>query len=134
MGFVEKHSFWNIFRSFDLLWIMYILFLHVAIIVASQGSGTPWIELRHRDTQERVLSFFITWAGLHFWQSLLDVGMQYSLVSKETLLIGTRMVLKSIVALVWTNYFCKIGACDIHNPLEHNIFLDVIYSSSSEFP
>ena len=84
---------------------MYILFLHAAISVASQGSVTPWIELRHRDTQEQVLSFFITWACLRFWQSLLDVGMQYSLVSKETLLIGTRMVLKSIVALVWTIVF-----------------------------
>ena len=75
MGFLEQLSFWNIFRSFDHLWIMYILFLHAAISEASQGSGTPWIELRHKDTQERVLSFFITWAGLRFWQSLLDVGM-----------------------------------------------------------
>ena len=37
MGFLEQHSFWNIFRSFDRLWIMYILFLQDAIIVASQG-------------------------------------------------------------------------------------------------
>lgn len=51
MGFLEQRSFWNIFHSFDRLWIMYILFLHAAISVASQGSGTPWIELRHRDTQ-----------------------------------------------------------------------------------
>ena len=31
-------------------------------------------------------------------------------------------------------FFYKIGACDIHTPLEYNIVLDVIYSSSSEFP
>ena len=105
MGFLEQLSFWNIFRSFDRLWIMYILFLQAAIIVASQGSGTLLIELRHRDTQAQVLSFFITWVGLNFWQSLLDVGIQYSLVSKKTLLIGTRMVLKSIVELVWTIVF-----------------------------
>ena len=61
--------------------------------------------MRHRDTQAQVLSLFITWAGLRFWKSLIDVGMQYSLVSKETLLIGTRMLLKSIVALVWTIVF-----------------------------
>ena len=61
--------------------------------------------MRHKDTQERVLSFFITWASLRFWQYPLDVGMQYSLVSKETLLIGTRMVLKIVVALVWTIVF-----------------------------
>jgi len=105
VGFVEQRSFWNIFRSFDRLWIMYILFLQAAIIVAYQGSGNPWKELRHRDTQAQVLSFFITWAGLRFWQSLLDAGMQYSLLSKETPLIGIRMVLKSIVALVWTIIF-----------------------------
>ncbi|GLJ16179.1 hypothetical protein SUGI_0270170 [Cryptomeria japonica] len=104
-GFVEQRSFWNIFRSFDRLWVMYILFLQAAIIVANEGSGIPWIELKERDTQVQVLSVFITWAGLRLWQSLLDAGMQYSLVSKETPLIGIRMVLKTIVAMVWTIVF-----------------------------
>eukprot|EP01018_Ginkgo_biloba_P014079 Gb_29725 [translate_table: standard] len=107
-GFVEQRSFWNIFRSFDRLWIMYILFMQAAIIVACQGSGIPWVELRHRDTQVQALSVFITWAGLRVLQSLLDAGMQYSRVSKETPLIGIRMVLKSIVALVWIIVFAVL--------------------------
>eukprot|EP01018_Ginkgo_biloba_P024102 Gb_37962 [translate_table: standard] len=107
-GFVEQRSFWNIFRSFDRLWIMYILFLQAAIIVAWNGSGIPWKELKHRDIQARVLSVFITWAGLRVLQSLLDAGMQYSLVSRETPLLGIRMVLKSVVATVWTVVFAVL--------------------------
>jgi callose synthase len=30
-GFVEQRSFWNIFRSFDRLWIGYLLVLQVHI-------------------------------------------------------------------------------------------------------
>eukprot|EP00252_Welwitschia_mirabilis_P010583 TRINITY_DN2391_c0_g1_i1.p1 TRINITY_DN2391_c0_g1~~TRINITY_DN2391_c0_g1_i1.p1 ORF type:complete len:1782 (+),score=270.87 TRINITY_DN2391_c0_g1_i1:159-5504(+) len=104
-GFVEQRSFWNIFRSFDRLWLMHILFLQASIIVACQGAGNPFIELRYRDTQVQVLSIFITWGGIRFLQSLLDAGTQYSLTSKENPLIGIRMVLKSLVALTWTVVF-----------------------------
>ncbi|KAK9114260.1 hypothetical protein Syun_021057 [Stephania yunnanensis] len=32
-GFVEQSSFWNVFRSFDRLWVLSILFLQASIIV-----------------------------------------------------------------------------------------------------
>ncbi|XP_010919535.1 callose synthase 12 [Elaeis guineensis] len=104
-GFVEQRSFWNIFRSFDRLWIMLILFLQAATIVAWEGKTYPWQNLRSRDVQVRVLTIFITWAGLRFLQSILDAGTQYSRVSRETLWLGVRMVLKSIVAIAWTIAF-----------------------------
>ncbi|XP_010269904.1 PREDICTED: callose synthase 12-like [Nelumbo nucifera] len=104
-GFVEQRSFWNIFRSFDRLWIMHILFLQAAIIVAWEGKKYPWTALESRDVQVRVLTVFITWGGLRFLQSLLDAGTQYSLISRETLALGLRMVLKSIAAAVWTVVF-----------------------------
>ncbi|CAL9780103.1 unnamed protein product [Musa acuminata subsp. burmannicoides] len=104
-GFVEQRSFWNLFRSFDRLWVMLILFLQAAIIVAWRGETYPWQNLQTRDDQVRVLTIFITWAGLRLLQSILDAGTQYSLVSSETKLLGVRMVLKSLVAITWTVAF-----------------------------
>ncbi|XAR55506.1 1,3-beta-glucan synthase [Bertholletia excelsa] len=104
-GFVELRSFWNLFRSFDRLWIMLILFLQAAIIVAWEQKEFPWQALENRDVQVQVLTLFLTWSGLRFLQSLLDAGMQYSLVSRETLWLGLRMVLKIVVAVGWIIVF-----------------------------
>ncbi|KAH7844947.1 hypothetical protein Vadar_033581 [Vaccinium darrowii] len=104
-GFVEQRSFWNLFRSFDKLWIMLILFFQAAFIVAWEERGYPWEALESRDVQVRVLTVLFTWSGLRFLQSLLDIGMQYKLVSRETLWLGVRMVLKSVIAAGWILVF-----------------------------
>ncbi|KAE8075936.1 hypothetical protein FH972_014616 [Carpinus fangiana] len=104
-GFVEQRSFWNLFRSFDRLWVMLALFLQAAIIIAWEQKKYPWLALGTRDVQVKVLTVFFTWSGLRFVKSLLDAGMQYSLVSRETLGLGVRMVMKSVVAAVWLLVF-----------------------------
>ncbi|KAI3728660.1 hypothetical protein L6452_17299 [Arctium lappa] len=105
-GFVEQRSFLNLFRSFDKLWIMLFLFLQAAIIVAwKDGEDYPWQSLKDNDIQAKVLSVFITWSALRFLQALLDAVMQYKLVSRETLWLGVRMVLKIIVSAVWIIIF-----------------------------
>ncbi|XP_054810137.1 callose synthase 12-like [Prosopis cineraria] len=104
-GFVEQRSFWNLFRSFDRLWVMLILFLQAAIIVAWEQKEYPWQALEDRTVQVRVLTIFFTWSGLRFLQSLLDAGMHYKLVSRETMGLGVRMVLKCVVAAVWIVVF-----------------------------
>lgn len=104
-GFVEQRTFWNIFRSFDRLWVMLILFFQAAVIVAWQGTDFPWQALERRDVQVQLLTIFITWAGLRFIQSILDAGTQYSLVTRDTMWIGLRMVLKSVVAVTWAVVF-----------------------------
>lgn len=104
-GFVEQRSFLNLYRSFDRLWVMLILFLQVAIIVAWEGKDYPWQALKEREVQVRALTIFFTWSGLRFLQSLLDVLMQHKLVSRETLGLGFRMVMKSIVAAAWILVF-----------------------------
>ncbi|XP_027127052.2 callose synthase 12 [Coffea eugenioides] len=104
-GFVEQRSFWNLFRSFDKLWIMLILFLQAAIIVAWEQRQYPWQALERRPVQVKVLTVFFTWSGLRFLQSLLDFGMQYGLVSRETKMLGVRMVLKSVVSAGWIVVF-----------------------------
>ncbi|KAK8551539.1 hypothetical protein V6N13_119997 [Hibiscus sabdariffa] len=109
-GFVEQRSFWNVFRSFDRLWILLILFLQASVIVAWSGKKNPWDALRETDIQVELLTVFITWAGLRFWQSVLDAGTQYSLVSKQTVWLGIRMVLKSMAALTWIVVFAVFYA------------------------
>ncbi|KAJ4703481.1 Callose synthase [Melia azedarach] len=96
--------FWSR-RSFDKLWVLLILFLQASAIVAWVGTDYPWQALDSRDVQVELLTVFITWGGLRFLQSLLDAGTQYSLVSRETMWLGVRMVLKSLVALTWTVVF-----------------------------
>ncbi|KAE9594991.1 hypothetical protein Lal_00041226 [Lupinus albus] len=104
-GFVEQRSFWNLYKSFDRLWVMLILFFQAAIIVAWEGTMYPWEALERRDVQVKMLTLFITWSGLRLLQSVLDAGTQYSLVSRETPWIGVRMVLKTMVAITWTVLF-----------------------------
>ncbi|PKA66554.1 Callose synthase 12 [Apostasia shenzhenica] len=109
-GFVEQRSFWNLFRSFDRLWVMLFLYLQAATIVAWEGKDYPWQNLQSRDVQVRALSIIITWAGFRFLQSILDAGTQYSLVRRETIWLGVRMMLKSIAAAAWTVAFSILYA------------------------
>ncbi|ONI10429.1 hypothetical protein PRUPE_4G047200 [Prunus persica] len=104
-GFVEQRSFWNVFRSFDKLWVLLILFLQASIIVAWKETDYPWQALERRDDQVQLLTLFITWGGLRLLQAVLDAGTQYSLVSRETMLLGVRMVLKGAAAATWTIVF-----------------------------
>lgn len=105
-GFVEQRSFLNLFRSFDKLWIMLFLFLQAAIIVAwKDGKTYPWEALSDKDVQARVLSVFITWSALRLLQAVLDAVMQYKLVSRETLSLGVRMVLKIVTSFIWIIIF-----------------------------
>ncbi|KAL3820479.1 hypothetical protein ACJIZ3_006384 [Penstemon smallii] len=107
-GFVEQRTFWNLFRSFDRLWVLLILYFQAAAIVAWVGRDYPWQALESRDVQVELLTIFITWAGLRFWQSILDAGTQYSLVTRDTKLLGFRMVFKSMVAVGWVIVFAVL--------------------------
>ncbi|GAB4824930.1 Callose synthase 12 [Ancistrocladus abbreviatus] len=109
-GFVEQRSFWNLFRSFDRLWVMLILFLQAAIIVAWEQKTYPWEALKSRDVQVKVLTVFLTWSGLRFLQSFLDLGTQYSLISRETMSVLVRMVMKIVVAACWMVIFAVFYA------------------------
>uniref|UniRef100_A0AAU6MVC9 1,3-beta-glucan synthase n=1 Tax=Paeonia lactiflora TaxID=35924 RepID=A0AAU6MVC9_PAELC len=109
-GFVEQRSFWNVFRSFDRLWVLLILFFQASIIVAWEGKTYPWQALENRDVQVKLLTIFITWAGLRLLQSVLDAGTQYSLVSRETVSLAVRMVLKSLAASTWITVFAVFYA------------------------
>lgn len=103
-GFVEQRTFWNLFRSFDRMWVMLILMFQASVIVAWEGTQYPWQALEKDHVQVEVLTIFITWAGLRVIQSILDAGTQYSLVRERKWLL-VRMVLKTLVAVTWTSVF-----------------------------
>ncbi|MCO5556549.1 hypothetical protein L7F22_010099 [Adiantum nelumboides] len=104
-GFVEERTFWNIYRSFHHLWTGYILLLQAMIILAFNSNDSPWTQITEREVQAKILTVFITWAGLRVLQAALDIIMQFRLVSFETVLVGLRMVLKLVVAAAWTIAF-----------------------------
>jgi callose synthase len=104
-GFVEVRSFWNIYRNFDRLWVMLLLYLQAAAIVACEGAKWSWDDLlssrgsEYKDTQVRVLTVFITWAALRFLQSLLNIGTQFRHIFRDGQMIVVCMVLKVVVAV-----------------------------------
>ncbi|XP_071726510.1 callose synthase 11-like [Rutidosis leptorrhynchoides] len=104
-GFVEQRTFWNVFRNFDRLWVLLILFFQASMIVAWREPLYPWDVLSIRDVQVELLTVFITWAGLRFVQSILDAGTQYSLVTRDSKLLLFRMIMKSLVSLTWAIVF-----------------------------
>ncbi|KAI5059885.1 hypothetical protein GOP47_0024305 [Adiantum capillus-veneris] len=104
-GFVEQRSFWNIFRSFDHLWVGLFLMLQAMIILSFNGDGVPWHVLYNRDVQGALLSIFISWSSMRFVQAVLELGLQYSLISRETKLVGVRMLLKLLVSIGWVIIF-----------------------------
>ncbi|KAM0864548.1 hypothetical protein ACQ4PT_043856 [Festuca glaucescens] len=106
-GFVEVRSFWNIYRSFDRLWVMLVLYLQAAAIVAWNDAKWPWQNFDRR-AQVRVLSVFITWAALRFLQSLLDIGTQFRRAFRDGRMLAVRMVLKAIAAAVWVLVFAVL--------------------------
>ncbi|XP_017974639.1 PREDICTED: callose synthase 12 [Theobroma cacao] len=104
-GFVEQRSFLSLYRSFDRLWVMLLLFLQAAVIVAWEEKGYPWEALYDKYVEIKLLTLFITWSGMRFLHALLEAMSEYSRVSKETLGLGIRMVLKIVVATAWVYAF-----------------------------
>nr|VDD27893.1 unnamed protein product [Brassica oleracea] len=107
-GFVERRTFFYLYRSFDRLWVMLALFLQAAIIVAWEekpggGSVTSqlWNALKSTDVQVRLLTVFLTWSGMRLLQAVLDAGSQRPLISRETKRLFFRMLMKVVAATVW---------------------------------
>ncbi|KAK8623711.1 hypothetical protein V6N13_065074 [Hibiscus sabdariffa] len=121
IGFAEQRTFWNVFRSFDRLWMMLFLFLHVMVILAWEEKKLPWQALDNQDVKVRVLSLFITWSGMRFLHSLLEAAMEFSRVSREMSGLVLRMVLKILVAATWTCLFvvCYRRIWEQRNNEEH---------------
>ncbi|GAB4856101.1 Callose synthase 3 [Ancistrocladus abbreviatus] len=100
VNFVEIRSFWHIFRSFDRMWIFFILCLQAMIIVAWNGSGEP-TAIFDPDVFKKVLSIFITASVLKLGLAVLDVILSWKARRSMSLHVKLRYILKVLSAAAW---------------------------------
>ncbi|GAB2246066.1 hypothetical protein Droror1_Dr00001559 [Drosera rotundifolia] len=97
---VEIRSFWHIFRSFDRMWIFFILSLQAMIIIAWNGSGDP-SAIFNPDVFKKVLSIFITASILKLGTAVLDVILSWKARRSMSLHVMLRYILKVVAAAAW---------------------------------
>ncbi|KAL7588235.1 hypothetical protein Lser_V15G39895 [Lactuca serriola] len=107
--FVETRSFWHTFRSFDRLWTFFILALQIMIILA--WNDVPVSDIFDKDVLYRLSSIFITAAFLRFFQSILDIVLNFPGYHRWKCTDILRNVLKIIDSLAWS---IVLPLCYIH--------------------
>ncbi|XP_042501698.1 putative callose synthase 6 isoform X2 [Macadamia integrifolia] len=99
-NFVEVRTFWHLYRSFDRLWVFFILAFQAMVIVAwsARGSLSSFFDA---DVFRNVMSIFITYSLLNFLQAMLDIILSCRAWGslKPTQIV--RYLLKFAVAAVW---------------------------------
>ncbi|KAJ0024873.1 hypothetical protein Pint_07747 [Pistacia integerrima] len=89
-NFVEARTFWHLYRSFDRMWIFFILAFQAMLIVAWSPSGSL-AALFDEDVFRSVLSIFITQAFLNFLQA-------YEMKSSDMIALPSEMFKLQLVA------------------------------------
>ncbi|XP_020523271.1 callose synthase 7 isoform X2 [Amborella trichopoda] len=114
-NFVEVRTFFHLFRSFDRMWIFFILAFQAMVIIAwsPQGSITALI---NEDVFKSVSSIFITAAVLNFLQATLDIILSWKAWGSMAYSQILRYILKLVVAAAWV------------------IILPIGYASSWKYP
>ncbi|XP_011044775.1 PREDICTED: putative callose synthase 6 isoform X3 [Populus euphratica] len=99
-NFVEVRTFWHLFRSFDRMWIFFILALQAMIIIAWSPTGSI-VAFFDEDVFKSVLSIFVTFAFLNLLQASLDIILSFNAWRSLNVTQILRYLLKFIVAAVW---------------------------------
>ncbi|KAG5520395.1 hypothetical protein RHGRI_033092 [Rhododendron griersonianum] len=97
-NFVEIRTFWHLYRSFDRLWIFFIVAFQAMVIVAWSGSLANIFDA---DVSKHVLSIFITSAFLNFFQATLDIILSWHAWGSLRYSQILRYLLKFAVAAFW---------------------------------
>ncbi|KAG2598189.1 hypothetical protein PVAP13_5KG302007 [Panicum virgatum] len=114
-NFVEVRTFLHIFRSFDRMWMFFILAFQAMLIVSWSSSGSLF-GITDGTVFRNVLSIFITAALLNFIKVTLDILFTVQAWGSMEWTKIIRYLLKFIVAIAWM------------------IILPVTYSSSIKYP
>ncbi|OVA17115.1 Glycosyl transferase [Macleaya cordata] len=114
-NFVEIRTFWHLFRSFDRMWIFFILAFQAMVIVAWSPSGSP-VALFDEDVFRSVMSIFITWALLNFLQATLDIILSWKAWGSMKYTQIVRYLLKFAVAVVWVIVMPISYSSSVQNP------------------
>ncbi|GMH25104.1 hypothetical protein Nepgr_026947 [Nepenthes gracilis] len=97
--FIETRTFWHIFRSYDRLWMFYVLALQAMVIIA--WNDTSLTDIFKKDVLYPVSSIFITAAFLRFLQSTLDLVINFPGYRRWMFTDVLRNLLKIVVSLAW---------------------------------
>ncbi|KAI3725778.1 hypothetical protein L1987_65571 [Smallanthus sonchifolius] len=107
--FVETRSFWHIFRSFVRLWTFFMLALQVMVIIA--WNDVPVSDIFEKEVLYKLSSIFNTAAFLRFFQSLLDIILNFPGYHRLKFTDVLRDILKIISCLAWS---IVLPLCYIH--------------------
>ncbi|KAJ4841509.1 Callose synthase 7 [Turnera subulata] len=114
-NFVEVRTFWHLYRSFDRMWIFFILVFQAMVIVAWSPSGSVGAFF-DGDVFRNVLSIFVTSAFLNLLQAFLDIILSLnawrSLKASQIL----RYLLKFVVAAMWAVVLPIGYSSSVQNP------------------
>nr|GEU44760.1 callose synthase 5 [Tanacetum cinerariifolium] len=98
--FVEARSFWHTFRSFDRLWTFFILALQIMIIIAWNDASVS--EIFEKKMLYKLSSIFVTAAFLRFFQSVLDIVLNFPGYHRWKFTDVLRNILKVITSFAWS--------------------------------
>ncbi|PWA75022.1 callose synthase 5 [Artemisia annua] len=98
--FVEARSFWHTFRSFDRLWTFFILALQIMIIIGWNDVSVS--EIFQTKMLYKLSSIFITAAFLRFFQSVLDIVLNFPGYHRWKFTDVLRNILKVITSFAWS--------------------------------
>ncbi|KAM4105419.1 hypothetical protein ACJW30_06G231200 [Castanea mollissima] len=99
-NFVEVRTFLHLYRSFNRMWIFFILSFQVMLIIAWSPSRSL-AAFFDANIFRRVLSIFVTYSFLNFLQATLDIILAWNTWKNLTFNQILRNILKFAVALVW---------------------------------
>ncbi|KAJ4977031.1 hypothetical protein NE237_002137 [Protea cynaroides] len=100
-NFVEIRSFWHLFRSFDRMWIFFVLALQAMIIMAWHDIESL-LQIFDATLFEDILSIFITSAVLKLVHAILEIVFTWKARHMMDFSQRLRHLLKLLVAVAWT--------------------------------
>ncbi|XP_034701609.1 callose synthase 7 [Vitis riparia] len=114
-NFVEVRTFWHLFRSFDRMWIFFILAFQAMVIIAWSPSGSL-AALFDEDVFRSVLTIFITSAFLNLLQATLDIILSWYAWKSLRLTQILRYILKFVLAAAWAVVLPIGYSSSVQNP------------------
>ncbi|GJZ43539.1 callose synthase 5, partial [Tanacetum coccineum] len=98
--FVEARSFWHTFRSFDRMWTFFTLALQIMIIIAWNDVSVS--EIFEKESLYKLSSIFVTASFFRFFQSVLDIVLNFPGYHRWKFTDVLRNILKVMISLAWS--------------------------------
>ncbi|KAE9618026.1 putative 1,3-beta-glucan synthase [Lupinus albus] len=114
-NFSEVRTFLHLYRSFDRMWIFFILALQAMIIIA-WSSSEPLAVFFDGEVFRNVTTIFITYAILNFLQVTLDIILSWNALKNMKFTQLFRYLAKFVVAAVWVVVLPVCYSSSLRNP------------------